>query len=202
APPPEPSKPKLPARKSARAVAPEQVSAAKNAIEALHAGLGGRSWKVRKLGRRARQSLERVGGVDPSKHGFGDAFDALMNDVTAPKKRLPLEIATRLLLELDPAVFVRTVKKWKSAEGPAKETIGVLAATVTAIDDADVALHVGVAFAERRLDPSSWRKRFEHVKPALEAALKKNGSTLAKYLKSLDAHGDAVLASHVEEAAR
>ena len=94
------------------------------------------------------------------------------------------------------------MKKWKSAEGPAKEAIGVLAATVTAVDDADVALHVGAAFAERRLDASSWRKRFEHVKPALEAALKKNGSTLAKYLKSLDAEADTLLASHVQEASR
>ena len=125
-----------------------------------------------------------------------------MTDVTAPKKRLPLEIATRLLLELDPAVFVRVVKQWKGVDGPAKETIGVLSASVAAIDDADVALHVGAAFAERRLDASSWRKRFSHVKPALEEALHKKGSTLAKYLKSLDAEGDAVLASHVEEAAR
>ena len=204
APPPEPSKPKLPARTRARAnaIAPEQLSAAKNALEALHAGLGGRSWKVRKLARRARQSLERVAGVDPSKHGFGDAFDALMNDVTAPKKRLPLELATRLLLELDPAVFVRAVKQWKGAAGPAKDAIGVLQASVAAIDDADVALHVGAAFAERRLDAPSWRKRFTHVKPALEEALKKKGSTLAKYLKSLDTGEDAVLASHVEEAAR
>lgn len=203
-PPPEPSKPKLPARTRAKphAIAPEQVSAAKNALEALHAGLGGRSWKVRKLARRARQSLERVAGVDPSKHGFGDAFDALMNDVTAQKKRLPLDIATRLLLELDPSVFVRTVKQWKGAAGPAKDTIGVLQASVAAIDDADVALHVGAAFAERRLDAPSWRKRFTHVKPALEEALKKKGSTLSKYLKSLDTGEDAVLASHVEEAAR
>lgn len=203
-PPPEPSKPKLPARTRAKpnAIAPEQVSAAKNALEALHAGLGKRSWKVRKLARRARQSLERVAGVDPSKQGFGDAFDALMNDVTAPKKRLPLELATRLLLELDPAVFVRAVKQWKGAAGPAKDTIGVLQASVAAIDDADVALHVGAAFAERTLDAPSWRKRFGHVKPALEEALKKKGSTLSKYLKSLDTGEDAVLASHVEEAAR
>jgi predicted DNA-binding WGR domain protein len=203
-PPPEPSKPKLPARTRAKphAIAPEQISAAKNALEALHAGLGKRSWKVRKLARRARQSLERVAGVDPSKHGFGDAFDALMNDVTAAKKRLPLDIATRLLLELDPAVFVRTVKSWKNAAGPAKDTIGVLQTSVAAIDDADVALHVGAAFAERRLDAPSWRKRFGHVKPVLEEALKKKGSTLAKYLKSLDTGEDSVLASHVEEAAR
>jgi predicted DNA-binding WGR domain protein len=204
-PPPEPSKPKLPARTRAKphAIAPEQVSAAKNALEALHAGLGKRSWKVRKLGRRARQSLERVAGVDPNKHGFGDAFDAVMSDVTASGKRLPLDIATRLLLELDPAVFVRTVKQWKSASaGPAKDAIGVLQTSVAAIDDADVALHVGAAFAERRLDAASWRKRFSHMKPALEEALKKKGSTLAKYLKSLDTGEDAVLASHVEEAAR
>jgi predicted DNA-binding WGR domain protein len=202
-PPPEPSKPKLPARTRAKAhaIAPEQISAAKNALEALHAGLGGRSWKVRKLARRARQSLERVAGVDPSKHGFGDAFDALMNDVTAEKKRLPLEVATQLLLELDPAVFVRVVKHWKGG-GPAKDAIGVLQTSVAAIDDADVALHVGAAFAERRLDAPSWRKRFGHVKPVLEEALKKKGSTLAKYLKSLDTGEDSVLASHVEEAAR
>jgi len=204
APPPEPSKPKLPARTRAKphAIAPEQVSAAKNAVEALHAGLGKRSWKVRKLARRARQSLERVAGVDPSKHGFGDAFDALMKDVTAPKKRLPLHLATELLLELDPAVFVRTVKQWKGSGGPAKETIALLQASVAAIDDADVSLHVGAAFAERGLDAASWRKRFGHVKPALEEALKKKGSTLAKYLKSLDTGEDAILASHVEEAAR
>ena len=144
-----------------------------------------------------------MAGVDPSKHGFGDAFDAVMSDVTAAKKRLPLDLATGLLLELDPAVFVRTVKAWKSAAaGSAKDTIGVLQASVSAIDDADVALHVGAAFAERKLDAPSWRKRFNHVKPSLEDALKKKGSTLSKYLKSLDTGEDAVLASHVQEASR
>ncbi len=202
-----PSKPALVARTRAapHKVAPEQISAAKNALEALHGALGKRSWKVRKLARRARQSLERVAGIDPAKHGIGDAFDALMQDVVAPKKRLPLEIATGLLLELDAAVFVRTVKQWKSAaanSGGAKEAIGALAASVDAIHDADVALHVGAALAERKLDASSWRKRFHRVKPALEDALKKNGSTLAKYLKSLDASDDTLLAARIEEAAR
>ena len=204
APPAEPSKPKLPTRARAKAhdIAPEQISAARNALEALRASLGKRSWKVRRLARRARQSLERVAGIDPAKHGFGDSFDALMHEVTAEKKRLPLELATGLLLELDPSVFVRTVKKWKGAPGPAAPTIEALVASVDAIHDADVALHTGAALADRALDAPSWRKRFQHVKPALEDSLKKSGSTLAKYLKSIDASDDDVLASRVEEAGR
>ncbi len=199
----EPSKPALPTRLRASKLAPEQISAARNALDALHRALGGRSWHVRRLGRRARQALERIAGADPAKHDFGEAFDVVMNDVIAAEKRLPLDIAMGLLLEVDEAVFVRTVKRWKSANaGAAKDAIAALSTSIDAIHDADIALHVGAALAERRLDASSWRKRFHHVKPALEDALKKNGSTLAKYLKSLDAADDTVLASRIEEAAR
>jgi predicted DNA-binding WGR domain protein len=204
----EAPKPKAKPKKAATVAhvpLPEQISSARNAIEALHSALdkGHRSWKLRRLGRRTRHALERISGADPGKLGFGDAFDALMQDVVA-EHRLPLEIAMELLLELDGAVFVRTVKRWKGAStaGPAEEAIAALVATTDAIHDADIALRVGAALAERHLDAASWRKRFNLVKPALEETLKKNGSTLARYLKSLDAKNDAVLASRVEEATR
>ena len=119
-------------------------------------------------------------------------------ELTEPKAAL--EAAGAEVLIVSPEL--RTVKGWKGAAGPAKDTIGVLQASVAAIDDADVALHVGAAFAERRLDAASWRKRFAHVRPSLEEVLKKKGSTLSKYLKSLDTGEDSILASHVEEAAR
>jgi predicted DNA-binding WGR domain protein len=191
-----------PARISVARVQPELVTAAKSALDALKNALGGRSWKVRRLGRAARRALERMQGADPSKHGFGDEFDALMRAVIAGDDRLPLDVAVGLLSELDSAVYVRTVKSWKSASGAAKETVTVLATSAEAIHDADVALAVGAALADRALDAPSWRKRFQRVKPSLEAALQKNGSTLNKFLKSLDASDDAVLLGRIEEAAR
>jgi predicted DNA-binding WGR domain protein len=186
-----------------RAVKPELATGARNALEALQHGLGGRSWKVRHLGRRARHALERIRGADPAKAGFGDAFDALMAQVVATEKRLPLDIAVELLAELDVGVFARTVKRWKGhAQGSAKEAVAVLVTSCDAVDDEDVLLHVGAAFAERQLDAASWRKRFHRIKPELEEALKKNGSTLARYLKSLDGGDDTVLVGRIEEAAR
>ncbi len=205
APAPKHDAPKKEKPAAARAVAkipPEQISAARNAIEALQKGLGGRSWKVRRLARRARRALERIAGADPSKEGFGDELDALMGAVVANGSRLPLEVAVQLLSELDPAAFVRAVKSWKNAPAPVKEAASVLATSVEAVRDPDVALAVGAALTDRRLDAASWRKRFARVKPELEAALEKNGSTLSKFLKSLDASDDTVLLGRIEEAAK
>jgi predicted DNA-binding WGR domain protein len=204
APEPKRSEPRAPkvAKTVASAVKPEQATAARNAVEALQKALGGRSWKVQRLGRRARQAFERIAGADPAKVGFGDAFDALMQQVVATEKRLPLEVAVQLLCELDPAVFVRTVKQWKGAGPPAKDVVAALAASAEGIHDASVALRVGAALADRQLDAASWRKRFHHVKPELEESLKGAGTTFARWLKSLDGGDDSVLAGRLEEAAK
>jgi predicted DNA-binding WGR domain protein len=199
-----PAKPTLPVRFQKHATKADQINPAKAAIEALRAGLGGRSWKVARLARKARQALERVGGIDPHDHGpFGQTFDALMDDVFADKKKLPLEVAMQLLFELDAKVFVRTVKRWKTKAGasPLKDAIGMLQ-TSAELGDAELALHTAAALANRQLDARAWKKRFAKVRPFLEEALAKSGSSVGKFTKTLHAGEDKTLHAHVEEMGR
>jgi predicted DNA-binding WGR domain protein len=199
----QPAGPTLPVRFQRHTPKPEQISAAKAAVLALHEGLGGRSWKVARLARKARQALERVGGIDPHDHGaLGESFDALMADVLAAEKKLPLEVAMQLLFELDPKVFVRTVKRWKPQDAsPLRAAIDVLHASVE-VGDAELALHTAAALADRTLDARAWKKRFAKVKPLLEEALTKRGSSVGKFCKALHAGEDKSLHAHIEEMAR
>ncbi len=198
------AKPTLPLRFNKHATKAEQINPAKASIEALHAGLGGRSWKVARLARKARQAFECIGGVDPHDHGaFGQVFDALMDDVFADKKKLPLEVAMQLLFELDAKVFVRTVKRWKTkaTSSPLKDAVAVLQ-TSAELGDAELALHTAAALADRKLDARAWKKRFAKVKPFLEEALSTSGSNLGKFVKTLHTGEDKTLHAHVEEMGR
>jgi hypothetical protein len=109
----------------------------------------------------------------------------------------------QLLFELDAKVFVRTVKRWKTKAGssPLKDAIGVLQ-TSAELGDAELALHTAAALADRQLDARAWKKRFAKVKPFLEEALSKSGSSVGKFTKTLHAGEDKTLHAHVEEMGR
>jgi hypothetical protein len=160
---------------------------------------------VARWGRRARRALEPLSGIDPAKHPeLAEPFDALMALAIAPKKRLPLHVALGILLELDAAVFVRTVRGWRSKmlASPAAAAIGVMAATVDAVIDTEVAIQAATAMVERRLSSEAWRRYFGKVRPFFEEELGKAGSTFAGYLASLRADDDMRLRERIAEAAR
>jgi predicted DNA-binding WGR domain protein len=193
-----PPKLELPPRvRSARPTA-EQVAAAAQALTALEARLGKRSWQVTLQARRARKALRKLGGVDPADHAsLAQAFESLMARVVAPRgeRRLPLRLAMQLLAQVDAAAFVRATKQWKKMP---TEAAAAVAREAEAVGEPELALRMGVLLTERTdLRGSSelgWQQRWSKLKPHVEAHLQEKGGTLAAFLKSLDMGGDASLA--------
>ncbi len=184
----------------------EQVAAAAQALSALEARLGKRSWRVSLLARRARRALRALGGIDPVAHAtLGPVFESLMGRVVAPpgKGRLPLRLAMSLLAELDVAAFVRTAQQWKRASAGASAAGGIAAVAreAEALADPELALRVGLLLSERpELRGGSevgWQQRWNALKPHLEAHLQGAGGALQTHLRAIETGGDAHLAQRV-----
>ncbi len=189
----------LPPRvRSARPTA-EQVAAVAQALAALEARLGKRSWQVTLQARRARRVLRGLGGIDPAAHAsLAQVFESLMARVVAPKgeRRLPLRLAMMLLSQVDAAAFVRATQQWKRAPVDAAAAV---AREAEAVGEPELALRMGVLLTERTdLRGSSevgWQQRWSLLKPHVEAHLQEKGSgTLSAFLKSLDLGADPHLA--------
>jgi hypothetical protein len=166
--------------------------------------VGGRSWKVGRLARRARGALERVAGVDVAKHPrLSAALDAAMALVLAPKKkRLPLDDALSLLWLTDAATFARTVRAWRARvlDGPAASSIGVLATTIDGVPDPEVAIWVARVLVNRDLPRDAWRRWFDKLRPFLDEALATKGKAVDEFVGSLKVGGDEALRARVGEA--
>jgi predicted DNA-binding WGR domain protein len=203
-PPPPPPKPTLPRRTPERttAVAAAELDAAKQRLDALASALGGRSWRVSARARAAARALSRLGGIDPQGTSLAQTFASVMASVIAPKKRLPLDAALRLLWAVDASAAARVAQGWraKMLSSPASPSMGVLASTFDFIPDADVALHTGVALVERRLPADAWKKKFSRVVPFLEEALAGKGVTPQAFFDSLGAPADAKVKARIAAA--
>jgi predicted DNA-binding WGR domain protein len=192
-----PPKVELPPRvRSARPTA-EQIAAAAQALTALEARLGKRSWQVNLQARRARRALRSLGGIDPAAHAsLAPVFESLMARVVAPKgeRRLPLRLAMQLLVQVDAAAFVRATQQWKKAAAGAPAAV---AREAEAVGEPELALRMGALLTERTdLRGSSevgWQQRWSQLKPHVEAHLQEKGGTLGAFLKSLDLGGDTHL---------
>jgi predicted DNA-binding WGR domain protein len=201
-----PPRPELPPRLRPSKPTPEQVAAAAQALSALEARLGKRSWQVALQARRARRALRRLGGIDPAtQSSLGPLFESLMGRVVAPKgePRLPLRWAMMLLGELDVAAFVRATQQWRraSAGTPAAGAIAVVSREMETLSEPELALHMGLLLTERpELRGGSevgWQRRWSAIKPYLEAHLQAAGGTLQAHLRAIEAGGNAPLAQRV-----
>jgi predicted DNA-binding WGR domain protein len=201
-----PPRPELPPRLRPAKPTAEQVAAAAQALSALQARLGKRSWQVALQARRARRALRRLGGIDPaSQASLGPLFESLMGRVVAPKgePRLPLRWAMMLLGELDVAAFVRATQQWKRAPAgtPAAGAIAVVGRELEALSEPELALRMGMLLTERpELRGGSevgWQRRWSAIKPYLEAHLQGAGGTLQAHLRAIEAGGNAPLAQRV-----
>ncbi|HVG60516.1 MAG TPA: WGR domain-containing protein [Hyalangium sp.] len=201
-----PPRPELPPRLRTAKPTAEQVAAAAQALSALEARLGRRSWQVALQARRTRRALRRLGGIDPaSQASLGPVFESLMGRVVAPKgePRLPLRWAMALLGELDVAAFVRTAQQWKRAPAGTPAAGGIAAVTreVESLSEPELALRMGLLLTERpELRGGSevgWQRRWSAIKPYLEAHLQGAGGTLQTHLRAIEAGGNAPLAQRV-----
>ncbi|WP_224248086.1 WGR domain-containing protein [Hyalangium gracile] len=195
-----PPRPELPPRLRPAKPTAEQVAAAAQALSVLEARLGKRSWQVNRQARRARRALRRLAGVDPASHpALNTVFESLMGRVTAPPgQRLPLRLAMSLLGELDVAAFVRASQRWKSAAAGAPAAV---AREAEALAEPELALRMGLLLTARpELRGSSevgWQRRWNALKPYLEAHLQEKGGALQTHLQAIEAGGDAHLAQRV-----
>ncbi|MCP3101125.1 WGR domain-containing protein [Myxococcus sp. K15C18031901] len=206
APPAPPQKPPLPRRVPVASPTPESLRIAADALAALRARLGWRSWEVTSRARAARRSLRALGGVDPAKHPELDAtFSALMARVVAPAKegRLPLRHALALLGELDTAAFQRAAEQWRSAPAATRPPgAATIASQADALGEPELALRLGQLLATRpgtRGSPSEdgWAKRWSQLAPHVADHLEASGGSLSAFVKGLDASGDSHLAGRL-----
>lgn len=196
-----PPLPALPPRVRAAKPTAEQVTEAVQALTKLESGLGNRSWHVALQARRARRALSKLGGGDPSAHAaLGAVFESLMGKVVVPKgqPRLPLRLAMQLLGELDVAAFVRVAQQWKRASAGGAVVVAREAETLA---EPELALRMGLLLAERpELRGGSevgWQRRWNELKPHLEAHLKGAGGALQTHLRAIETGGDSHLAQRV-----
>ncbi|GHG64867.1 WGR domain-containing protein [Comamonas sp. JC664] len=203
-PPPPPKKAELPRRVAVATPTPESLKAAAEALAALRARLGWRSWEVTSRARRARRALQALGGVDPAAHAeLAGTFSALMERVVASPKdgRLPLRHALGLLGVLDVAAFVRAAEVW--LESPtAVPAATALARQATELGQPELALRLGLLLADRpgqagAPSEDGWSKRWTSLRPHVEDHLSSQGGSLAAWIQSVDAAGDAHLAGRL-----
>ncbi|KFE62922.1 WGR domain-containing protein [Hyalangium minutum] len=201
APPPLPA---LPPRVRATKPTAERVTEAAQALTKLESRLGNRSWQVALQARRARRALRKLGGGDPSAHAaLGAVFESLMGKVVVPQgqPRLPLRFAMQLLGELDVAAFVRVTQQWKRASAGSAGGVAVVAREAEALAEPELALRMGLLLAERpELRGGSevgWQRRWNALKPHLEAHLKGAGGALQTHLRAIETGGDSHLAQRV-----
>ncbi|MCC6553794.1 MAG: WGR domain-containing protein, partial [Polyangiaceae bacterium] len=111
----------LPPRGRTGQITAARVAAATDALKALDAARGRRSWALAWRTRIARRALEAIAGVDPaSDPALAAAFDAVMARVVAARSadRLPLGRALELLWSVDAAAFARALGETWSTPPP------------------------------------------------------------------------------------
>lgn len=203
-PPPVPEKAPLPRRVPRATPTPEAVKAAADALAALRARLGWRSWEVTSRARRARRALRALGGVDPAAHPeLAGVFSALMERVVAPRKegRLPLRHALSLLGAVDVAAFIRATEVWRRAAQPIPGAT-VLSQQAGTLGEPELALRLGMLLAERpgltgAPSEDAWAKHWAALRPHVESHLTSAGGSLAAWVKGVDASGDAHVAKRL-----
>jgi predicted DNA-binding WGR domain protein len=181
----------------------EGVAAATSAVQRLGRALGGkRSWQAKLEARRARRALARLGGVDPSEHGeLGGAVDALLARVGRGKGKLSLLRALDLLWAMDVRVYERQLAAWKAAEAPLRE-VALLGKLAEQFSEPELAFRLGCLLLDRpgrgiSGNEAGWSRLWRDVAPYLQAQLTQQGTTLRKYLQTIDTAGDPSLAARV-----
>ena len=187
----------LPLRVTPRTPSAASIAAGCDALAQLESEIGGRSWKVARLARRARAALDAVAGIDPAvSSSLQQHLDALLDTVMAPRgaRRLPLHLALDLLLALDPRAFARALSRWGASvsDVPAAPAVRALLAWRDALGDDELALRAAALLASRDLAEGQWSRRHRAVAAHLDAAMKSRGVSRAQ-LGSLDAAHDAQL---------
>ncbi|WP_437837813.1 WGR domain-containing protein [Sorangium sp. So ce1153] len=206
---PPPPKLDLPPRVRPGEATEARRKTAVQALSALAAARGRRSWALGRAVRRARRALEALGGLDPATDAaLVAALDTLMARVVAPSApdRLPLVRAIELLSELDAAAFARAVRDtWKAppATSPAAGALAILKRQLEELGDPELGLRLGALLVDRPHHGSmsaeaGWALRWKALAPHLEAHLGRTGRSLRDYLASIDAGSDPHVAQRLQ----
>jgi predicted DNA-binding WGR domain protein len=185
------------------------IERAAASLDTLAKSAGRRSWVVQRAADRARRDVRSLGTVDPATiPALSGPFDALVALAAAPKghKRIPLSVVCSLLAELDVAAYEKATAAWKSSIAPTAPIAKVVDAMVKqrdAIEDAELALRVGVLLAQRpgragTVSKHGVARRFaKDVKPHLESYLVSKGGRIRGHLDAIETKGDPTLAAVV-----
>jgi predicted DNA-binding WGR domain protein len=199
-------KPALPPRVRVRKPTAAAVAEAADALAALEAELGARSWRVAHQARLAARALDRMAGADPRDHSaLATVFDALMGTVIAGRgeRRLPLRLALLLLSRCHADVYHRAVNGWRAvADGsPAAAGVRALCVVHDALDDRELSLRAALLLGDRPDagggPEAAWARRWDAIRSPIELRAQERGATLKAMLAGVAVAGDAHLAQRV-----
>ncbi len=196
--------PELPARVTASEATDERVARAVTALEALRTSLGGkhRSWHRKRTARAAQRALSRLGGIDPQKvPALATAFDAVLGQTGKGKQALSLGRALDLLWAVDVAAYGRALDHWRTVEALGRP-VQLLGKLGEQFPDSELAFRLGSLLLDRpgrghSGNEAAWAKRWREIVPVLQVHLTQQGTTLKKFLQTIDAAGDAPLAARI-----
>ncbi|AKT40400.1 WGR domain-containing protein [Chondromyces crocatus] len=195
----------LPPRLVQREATPERIQAAIESLNGLAAARGRRSWALNRRLQHARRALERIAGVVPSAHpALERALDGVLERVIAPRAgdRVPLVGALQLLLQVDASAFAKVMDGlWKLPPPghPTAPALKLASEQLGALNDPELSLRIIALLLSRPAAPATgWSLRWRKISPHLEAYLARSGSSLKKYLGSIDPSGDPHLTGRIE----
>lgn len=198
-----PPKAALPPRFRPCKPTPAAIAGAADALAALEAELGARSWRVALKARLAARALDRIAGADVSDHAaVAPVFDALMATVIAPRgeRRLPLRLALRLLSRCHVDVYHRAVEAWRPVTdaSPAARGVRALALVHDALGDRELSLRAGMLLGERPDagggPEAAWQRRWDAVRGPIQQRAQERGADVKAMLAGVAAAGDPHLA--------
>lgn len=182
------------------------IAGAADALAALEAELGARSWRVAHQAHLAARALDRMAGADPRDHApIAAVFDALMATVIAPRgeRRLPLRLALRLLSRCHADAYHRAVDRWRAVVDacPAAASVRALALVHDALDDRELSLRAGALLGDRPdaggSPEAAWQRRWDAVRGPIAQRAQERGASVKAALAGVTANDDPHLARRV-----
>jgi len=193
----------LPPRVKAAPVTAAAQTRASEALSGLSGALGSkRSWRSKLAAKRARRALSGLGGADPaSLAAVGPSFDAVLARVGRGKGKLSLLRALDLLWAVDVGAYGRALASWKAAEQPSKHVL-LLGKLAEQFPEPELSFRLGCLLLDRpgrgiSGNEAAWSRLYKEIAPQLQAQLSQQGTTLRKFLQTIDTAGDPPLAARV-----
>lgn len=193
----------IPSRWKSGGVTTEGITAAAKALHHWDEAIGGkRSWRTKLEAKRARRALERLGGVDPAEHEeLRTIVDKLLKRSGVGKGMLSVQRTLDLLWGLDVRVYERQIEVWKASAHPTREA-ALWLKLAEQFPEPELSFRLGCLLLDQpgrgiSGNEAAWSQLWREVAPHLQARLTQQGTTLRKFLQTIDTTEDPSLTARV-----